>query len=83
MPSFFIRPEEGIPVARYDFDRLGVTASTNRSRPLSGRLTLSTGSFYGGERTEMGGDLQWTPGPHLTLIGTVDRNPGPEPQGGP
>ena len=71
---FFIRPEVGIPAARYDFDRLGVTASTNRSRPLSGRVTLSTGSFYEGERTELGGELQWTTGPHLTLIGTVDRN---------
>ncbi len=71
---FFIRSDVGIPVGRYEFDRIGANLRTNPSRPLSGGLNLSTGNFYNGDRTQFGGSLQWTTGPHLTLIGTADRN---------
>ncbi len=72
--TFFIRPDVGIPVGRYEFNRIGANLGTNPSRPLSGRLNLSTGDFYSGDRTQVGGSLQWATGPHLTLIGTLDRN---------
>jgi len=72
--TFFIRSGVGIPVDRYEFNRVGANLGTNPSRPFSGRLNVSTGNFYSGDRTEFGGSLQWTTGPHLTLIGTADRN---------
>ena len=71
---FFIRPDVEIPIGRYEFDRIGLNLRTNFSRPLSGALNLSTGDFYSGDRTQLGGSVQWTTGPHLTLIGSVDRN---------
>ena len=72
--TFFIRSDVGIPIGRYEFDRVGAHLRTNPSRPLSGSLNLSTGDFYDGDRTQVGGAIQWTTGPHLTLIGTVSRN---------
>jgi hypothetical protein len=71
---FFIRPDVEIPIGRYEFDRIGLNLRTNFSRPFSGSLNLSTGEFYNGDRTQVGGSIQWTTGAHLTLIGTVDRN---------
>ena len=71
---FFISHGVGIPVGRYEFNRIGANARTNPSRSLSGGVNVTTGDFYNGDRTQVGGSLQWTTGPHLTLIGRVDRN---------
>ena len=71
---FRIRPGVEIPVGRYEFSQFGAVLGTNRSRPLSGTFTVSTGSFFNGDRTQLKAEVRWSTGSHLVLIGTVDRN---------
>ncbi len=71
---FRIRSDVEIPVGRYEFGQIGAVVGTNRSRPLSGTFTASTGSFFGGDRTQLKAEVRWSTGSHLVLIGTVDHN---------
>jgi len=71
---FRIREGVEIPVGRYEFGQFGAVLGTNRSRPLSGTFTVSTGSFFNGDRTQLKAQVRWSTGSHLVLIGTVDRN---------
>ena len=71
---FRIRSDTEIGVGRYEFGQIGAVVGTNRSRPLSGTFTLSAGSFFGGDRTQLKAEVRWSTGSHLVLIGTVDRN---------
>tara|TARA_Y100000590_G_scaffold469432_1_gene656956 strand:- start:3789 stop:5978 length:2190 start_codon:yes stop_codon:yes gene_type:complete len=71
---FRIRPGLNIPTGRYEFSQFGAVLGTNRSRPISGKFTFSSGSFFNGDRTQLKGELRWSTGSHLVLIFTADRN---------
>ena len=49
-------------------------AKTNDSRTFSGFLYGSTGSFWGGDRSQVRGGVSLKTGPHLTIGGQVSRN---------
>ncbi len=51
----------------YTFRTLSATFTPNRARALGPSLRLSTGSFWGGTRTEAGGGLVWIANRHLTI----------------
>ena len=71
---FLIRSDVEIPIGRYEFSQFGAVVGTNRSRPLSGTFTVSTGNFFHGDRTQLKAEVRWSTGSHLVLIGSVDRN---------
>jgi hypothetical protein len=71
---FRIRSNVEIPVGRHEFNQFAAVLGTNRGRPLSGTLTVSSGSFFNGDRAQLKGELRWSTGSHLVLIATADRN---------
>lgn len=52
-----------IPEDEYDFVRYGVRIETSDKRDVSGELRLSSGSFFGGDRTDYTAVLDWRIGP--------------------
>ena len=60
----------------YRFTSYELGARTNDSRVFSGFLYGSTGSFWGGDRSQVRGGVSLKTGPHLTVGGQISRNPG-------
>ena len=58
----------------YRFRSWELGGRTNDSRMVSGALSGSTGSFWGGERTRVQAGLSLKTGPHLTIGGRIARN---------
>ncbi len=58
----------------YEFQSWELGANTNDSRMLSGRVSVSGGEFWGGERTGIATGFTLITGPHLTLGAHVDRS---------
>ena len=58
----------------YRFTSYELGARTNDSRIFSGFLFGSTGSFWGGDRSQVRGGVSLKTGPHLTIGGQVSRN---------
>ena len=58
----------------YRFTSFALGARTNDSRVFSGTVFGSTGSFWGGDRSEVRGGVSLKTGPHLTIGGEVSRN---------
>ena len=58
----------------YRFTSYQLGAKTNDSRVFSGFLSGSTGSFWGGDRTQVLAGVSLKTGPHLTIGGQVSRN---------
>jgi hypothetical protein len=47
---FDLRPDVSIPLGRYDWNEYQLTVETDRSRALSGSLTLTNGGFWDGSQ---------------------------------
>ncbi|MDE2971725.1 MAG: hypothetical protein OXU35_05405, partial [Acidobacteriota bacterium] len=58
----------------YRFTSYALGARTNDSRVFSGTVFGSTGSFWGGDRSEVRGGVSLKTGPHLTIGAEVSRN---------
>ncbi len=71
---FRIRSNVDIPVGDYEFNQFSAVFGTNRGRSLFGTFTVSTGSFFNGDRTQLKGEVRWSTGKHLVLIASADRN---------
>src|SRR5690606_33616996 len=61
---FAIRPDAVIPAGDYVFTQVGLNGSTDSSRRLYGGAQASTGSFYHGNRTDLGGSLGFRQSQH-------------------
>ena len=58
----------------YRFTSFALGGQTNDSRVFSGTAFASTGSFWGGDRSEVRGGVSLKTGPHLTIGAEVSRN---------
>ena len=65
---FRIRSDVEIPGGRHEFNQFAAVLGTNRGRPLSGTLTVSSGSFFHGDRTQLKAELRWSTGSHHSRI---------------
>jgi hypothetical protein len=71
---FDIRPDVSIPVGRYDWNEYQLTVETDRSRMLSGSLTLTNGGFWDGSQNAQRIALVLRPSFRLVLDVGVQRN---------
>jgi hypothetical protein len=71
---FAIRDDLIIEPGDYDYRRWQVAYVSDRSRLISGNLTVATGGFWDGESTSVTSGLDLKPTPHLTIGATVGRN---------
>ncbi len=69
---FFIRPEAEIPAADYTFSQFHISGMTDSSRRLFGSGRVSTGEFFHGNRTDVGGSLGFRQSRHLELTGSLN-----------
>lgn len=58
----------------YDFTDTTVSYNSSAGRHLSGKVSVASGGFYGGDKRTMGGSVLWRPTYHLSLDGSVTRN---------
>jgi len=72
--SFFIRPDAEIVAKDYTFNRLGARYTADPSRKFSGVLSVETGGFYGGDRTDMSASIGYRQSKHLTLGGGISKS---------
>jgi hypothetical protein len=63
--DFEIHPGVVIPPGRYEWHRGGIEAELGETRPLGGRVVVSYGGFFDGERLEIEALLRWRPSAHL------------------
>jgi hypothetical protein len=59
---------------RYDFVETSASYTANAARAISGRLNLTSGSYFGGTRTSVGANLLSRIGHRLLLDFSVDHN---------
>ncbi len=71
---FFIRPNAEIEPGDYTFTNVTLRGETDSSRPVFGWAYATTGSFFGGNRTDVGGTIGWRQSRHLVLEGSVDHS---------
>lgn len=72
--SFFIRREAEIPAADYTFSQVGLRGDTDSSRRLYGSGRVTTGEFFHGNRTDLGGTLGFRQSEHLSLEGGINHS---------
>lgn len=66
---FNIRPNAVIVADEYTFNRFSFNVETEDSRPVFFQGNISTGSYYGGDRTDFGVRVGYRNSEHLTLEG--------------
>lgn len=71
---FFIRPDAGIPMGDYSFNRFSISGSTDQSRRTFASTNLSFGGFFNGHRTTLGGTLGFRQSKHLALEASLFYN---------
>lgn len=71
---FTVAPGHTIAPGGYDFRRFRVEYVAGTGRAVSGSAGVSTGGFYGGNRTTWSGSLTWRASHQLRLEGTAQRN---------
>lgn len=73
---FETTPIAGAEVAAGDYRFSAVSASyeSNQSRKMAGRVGVTRGSFYDGDRTSLSARLGYRPNPHLMLEGFAEHN---------
>jgi len=69
---FFIRPDAGIPMGDYTFNRINLAGSTDQSRRTFASARFSAGGFFNGSRTSFGGTLGFRQSKHLSLEVSAD-----------
>ncbi|NNE35298.1 MAG: carbohydrate binding family 9 domain-containing protein [Rhodothermales bacterium] len=72
--DFSIRPDAVIPAADYTFNRFSVAGETDSSRRLFGFARVSTGKFFNGNRTDVGGRVGFRQSRHLNVEVGVDHS---------
>jgi len=63
-----------VEAGSYDFTEWSASLEASRARSVSGRLNLSGGGFFGGERVSVGGNLQGRLGYRLIADLSLDHN---------
>ncbi len=63
---FRIRPEQEVPVGDHRFEEFSVSFSSDRSRLLSGRAAVQTGSFFDGDKDSYSLGVRFRPNYHFT-----------------
>jgi hypothetical protein len=63
-----------VPTGRYSFDRAGFDVGSGAQLGLAASLYYSTGDFYDGTRTNVGGEVLWKPSPRFNLTFRYDWN---------
>jgi hypothetical protein len=71
---FDIRPDVSIPVGRYEWNEYQLTVETDRSRVLSGSLTLTNGGFWDGTQNAQRVAVVIRPSYRLLVDFGVQRN---------
>ncbi|MCZ6598307.1 MAG: DUF5916 domain-containing protein [Planctomycetota bacterium] len=56
-----------VPAGSYTFNRYGARFQSSNHRPVSIELDVSAGEFFDGDREDYKVELDWRPGPHVTL----------------
>lgn len=69
--AFFIRPDAVIVADDYTFNRVAARGETDSSRRTYGSANASTGSFFDGTRTDVGGGLGFRASRHLQMEGRI------------
>ena len=72
--SFFIRPDAEIPADEYTFDQVSIQGETDSSRRLFASGGVSTGSFFSGNRTDIGANIGFRQSRHLNVEAGVDHS---------
>ncbi len=72
--SFFIRPDAEIPADEYTFDQVSIQGETDSSRRLFASGGVSTGSFFSGNRTDIGANVGFRQSRHLNIEAGVDHS---------
>ena len=72
--AFFIRPDAEIPARDYTFTRYRISGETDSSRRTYGGARVSTGGFFDGHRTDVGGSLGFRQSQYLQLEGSVSHS---------
>ncbi|MBT8404103.1 MAG: carbohydrate binding family 9 domain-containing protein [Gemmatimonadetes bacterium] len=63
-----------VPVGAFDFTEWSARYTVPASHALSGRLSLTRGGFYDGDRTSIGVALLYRPNPHWQVSAGAQRN---------
>ncbi len=63
-----------VPTGEYDFGAFTAGYQSNLGRRLGGRISLTRGDFFDGDRTSVTGSVVVRPNAHFFLEGTVQRN---------
>jgi hypothetical protein len=63
-----------VPVGRYSFDRAGFDVGSGAQRRLAASIYYTTGDFYDGQRTNVGGEVLWKPSPRFNFTFRYDWN---------
>ena len=71
---FAIRNDLVIAPGDYDYERWQAVYTSDRSRLVSGNLTVESGGFWDGDSTSVTGGLDLKPSQHLTIGATLGRN---------
>lgn len=71
--AFSVRGAQ-VAVGRYDFVEATASYQLSGARPLSGRINLGGGSYFGGERRSVGGSILGRVGSRLLLDLSVNHN---------
>jgi len=85
LAPFTIYSEQGrqvqVPAGRYAFDEISVGIGTGNQRKFSGSMSYSTGDFYNGKRSNIGGSLSWVQSRNFVMSVSQDWNNIDLPQG--
>ena len=63
-----------VPAGEYDFGAFTATYQSNLGRRVGGRVSLTRGGFFDGERTSLGGSLTVRPSARLFVEASAQRN---------
>ena len=58
----------------YDFDAVTATYQSNLGRRLGGRVSVTRGGFFDGDRTSVGGSVTLRPSARIFIEGSLQRN---------
>ncbi|NND72728.1 MAG: carbohydrate binding family 9 domain-containing protein [Rhodothermales bacterium] len=72
--DFNIRRDAIIPAENYTFQNVRLSGETDSSRRLFGSASVSTGEFFNGNRTNLGGSVGFRQSRHLQLEASVNQS---------
>lgn len=63
-----------IPPGNYRFSRIEAEVGSSESRPVSGSLSVETGEFFSGQRTDFEAEVGWRPSPRFNISASYETN---------